>query len=210
MSIIIDENPTRKKIILHLKKAEHMTVAELSNVIGITPMAVRQHLMSLEKRGIVHYTTKKYGIGRPVFQYRLTEKAKDIFPKSYFSLVRDMLEGIEKMDGREKLDTLFRQRKDRMVTEKMRELEAANNADDRVKRFAASIDRDGFMVEMEEDDASWRVKQFNCMLSGVAGEYPEACKYELELYREIHGQSVKRIQCQREGAVACIYEIPKK
>lgn len=210
MSIIIDENPTRKKIILHLKKTDHMTVAELSKHIGITPMAVRQHLLALEKKGIVQYTAKKYGIGRPVFLYRLTERAKDIFPKSYFSLVRDMLLTIEKVDGREKLDSIFKARRERILDEKRRDMAGATDVSERVNRIASSLDREGFIVEVEEGEKTFCFKQFNCMLSGISNEFPEACKHELELYRDLLGPSVKRIQCQREGATACVYEVPKK
>ncbi|HEB01872.1 MAG TPA: ArsR family transcriptional regulator, partial [Nitrospirae bacterium] len=95
-----DNNPTRKQIIMLLKKNILQSVAQLSEHMSITPMAVRQHLMGLEKQGIITYKPKKSGIGRPVFLYSLTKKASDIFPKSYSDFVREMLSILEDEDGR--------------------------------------------------------------------------------------------------------------
>ncbi|NIR25428.1 MAG: ArsR family transcriptional regulator, partial [Gammaproteobacteria bacterium] len=109
----MDENPTRQKIIMLLNRAEHRTVAELSNEMDITPMAVRQHLMALERKGVIQYVSKKYGIGRPVFLYSLTEQAKSDFPKAYSTFLRDVLESISEMEGPEKVDDIFRLRMNR-------------------------------------------------------------------------------------------------
>ena len=84
----IEDGQTKDRIIMMLKKVGGLTADDLSKRIGITPMGVRQHLIALERKGIVNYDARKHGIGRPVFIYNLTEKADDIFPKIYgeFSL----------------------------------------------------------------------------------------------------------------------------
>lgn len=210
MNMEVDGNPTRQKIIMLLKKSEHMTVANLSGKMGITPMAVRQHLMTLERKGIIDYTAQKYGIGRPVYLYKLTEKARDIFPKSYGLLINEILRTIEDTDGRKKIDKIFRIRKDLHLSEMGKDMEGIGSMHDKVKALSKMLDKQGFMCELEETDAGFRLKQFNCLLHGVASEFPEACKYELELYSELLGQDIIRTQWQREGAPSCIYEIPRK
>jgi predicted ArsR family transcriptional regulator len=206
---MFEDNPTRKQIIMLLKKNSQMPVAEISKHMGITPMAVRQHLISLEKRGIISYKPKKYGIGRPVFLYSLTDRAMDIFPKSYGVFIKDMLGILEEVDGRNKVDRLFQMRKDRIFQAKGRMLEGIEGIAGKVKTLAALLNEDGYMVELEEDKNFYRLKQFNCLISSVAGQYPEACKYELQLYRDFLGKSVDRVQCQADGEPACVYDIPK-
>jgi predicted ArsR family transcriptional regulator len=208
MSLIIDENPTRKKIIMMLKKSEHLTVREMSQEMGITSMAVRQHLMSLEKRGIIYYTTRKYGIGRPVFLYKLTDKAQDFFPKSYAPFVTEVLGIIESLDGRKKVRRIFQERKDRILRERQAAIGNKGTTEDRVRSLVALLDRDGYMVELNEMKDHLELREYNCPIHNLVGDYPEACSMELELYRQLFSEKVERIECQRDGASSCTYLIP--
>lgn len=209
MPVQIDENPTRKKIIVLLKKADNMTVSALSKEIGITPMAIRQHLMSLEKKGMITYTARKYGIGRPVFHYRLTNKATEMFPKAYSELALDLLGSIEELDGRKKVDKLFMRRRDKHYQAKAPVLENIPDLDGKVAAFAKILNDEGYMVETSADDNSYVIKQYNCLLHGVSSTFPEACKHELDLYRLLFDRKVVRSECQSSGGHSCTYLIPK-
>jgi predicted ArsR family transcriptional regulator len=199
--LAIDDNPTRHKIVMLLNRVENMTVAELSKKMGITPMAVRQHLMSLEKKGIIKYVAKKYGIGRPVFLYSLTD--------GYGDFTREVLRIIEKVDGRKKLDKIFKMRKDNILAEKNRVLAPVKSMNKKISLLSDMLNKEGYMVEIDGNRDGYHLKQYNCPLSSLSEHYPEACKYELELYRSLFGAKVKRIECQREGAPSCTYIIPK-
>jgi predicted ArsR family transcriptional regulator len=177
--------------------------------MGITPMAVRQHLMSLEKKGIIRYEAKKYGVGRPVFLYRLTERAEDIFPKAYGKFLTEMLRTLEELDGKRKLDKLFRLRKEHLLAEKQSLLAGSGSLEDKLSRLTEELQADGFMAELSQDGDNFVLKQFNCPIKGVASEFTQPCKYELELYKDLLGSGVKRPECQRDGYPACVYLIPK-
>jgi len=172
MSLILDENPTRKKIIMLLKKSEHMTVAELSKEMGITSMAVRQHLMSLEKRGIIYYTTRKYGIGRPVFLYKLTDKARDYFPKSYGPLAKEVLGIVERLDGRGKVSRIFQERKERILRERLSVL-GNGPIEERVKNLAGMLDSDGYMVEFDSNNDHLELREYNCPIYSLVSDIPK-------------------------------------
>lgn len=191
-----------------LKKSECMTVAELSRQMGITHMAVRQHLMALEKRGIASYTVKKCGVGRPVFLYRLTGRADGIFPKTYGEFINSMLRAVEKLDGKTRMDNLFKLRKDYLLPAKKKTLSSAKTLSQKVTALAGMLEADGYMVELEEKNGSFTLRQFNCPISEIASEFVEPCKYELQFYRELLEANVRRKQCQRKGAHSCTYIIP--
>jgi predicted ArsR family transcriptional regulator len=210
MDFIVDDNPTRQRIIMLLKKAGQMTVAELSKAMGITPMAVRQHLMSLERKRIVEYETKKYGIGRPLFLYRLTDKADEIFPHAHTDFLMEVLRTIEGMDGREKVDDVFRKITESHLDDKKRSLRGIEDFTEKIIAFTEVLSKDGYLIELEEKDGAFELKQYNCLLSSVAREYPETCAMELDLYREVLGRDIARSSCQKEGAAACVYVIPKE
>jgi len=203
----MDSRPSRQKIINYLKKSDWMTVSELSKKVGITPMAVRQHLLALDRQGIVRNVVKKTGIGRPVFLYGLTERAESIFPKSYGKFINEVFSSIVELEGFEKLDGIFRQRKERMLKERFSVLSELPDMRGRLSTLAEMLNQDGYMAELEEQGEGFSLRQFNCPISEISANYTEPCKYELELYRDLLGEGVSRQECLREGGTSCTYTV---
>jgi predicted ArsR family transcriptional regulator len=203
------DSSTRKKILLALKKKGSMSVEDLSGEVNITPMGVRQHLLILEKSGAVEYVTKKQGVGRPGFLYRLTETADELFPKSYQSFAIDILTDIESHDGRGKIDEIFRRRKERTILEIKKMLSGKDTLSGRLHTFADLLRKDGFIAELEEGNKYFRLNLFNCPISKIALRFREACTHDLQVLRETFGEDVVREQCLSDGDQACVYMIPK-
>ena len=67
----------------------------------------------------------------------------------------------------------------------------------------------GLMVELDDNDDAFSIKQYNCIIYSIAEQYPEACKYELQMYRDLFGKNTKRTGCQVDGESACVYVVPK-
>lgn len=209
MELCLTDNPTRKKILLALKKRGSMSVEDLSGEVNITPMGVRQHLLILEKNGAVEYVTKKHGVGRPGFLYRLTENADDLFPKSYQSFAMDILADIERYDGRNKIDEIFRRRKEQTVQEMRKLLSGTDTLSGRLHTFTDLLRKDGFIAELEEGSKHFKLTEHNCPVSKIALRFKEACTYDLQIFREVFGKDVLREQCLSDGDRACVYTIPK-
>ena len=206
----LEEGQTKDRIILLLKRTGGMTAEDLSRQIGITPMGVRQHLLSLERKGMVEYEARKHGIGRPVFIYKLTLKADEIFPKGYDQFALEVLKDIESIDGRHKVDELFRIRKERLLKDRTSLMDHGLDIHEKVKTLSRVLQQEGYFVELKENGKdSYLLSQFNCPLSKVATSYPEACKYELELYNELFGTNVTRTFCMAQGDPSCTFMIPR-
>jgi len=209
MDTAITDNPTREKILLTLKKKGSMSVDGLSREVNITPMGIRQHLLVLERKGIVEYVTRKHGVGRPGFLYRLTETADELFPKGYQDLALDILSDLERTDGKDKIDQLFKRRKERLAAELTPHLQGIDTLSGRVHSFSEMLQKNGYIVELEEHPTLFRLKQFHCPILKVARRFKEACDYDLQLYRELIGETVRREQCISDGGQSCEYVIPK-
>ncbi|MEW6214197.1 MAG: DeoR family transcriptional regulator [Nitrospirota bacterium] len=209
MVSFLDENPTREGIILLLKKRGTLSIEDLSIELNITPMGIRQHLLFLERKGLVDYIAKRHGIGRPAFLYRLTEKADDLFPKAYHEFIISTFKDLEKNEGRSKIDDIFRWRKDRLLKENKEALMGKKNLHDKVHGLRDILESEGYFVDLEETDSHYSLKQFNCPISKVVLEFKEACRYELQMYRDLFKKEVVRQQCMSEGSPSCIYVIPK-
>lgn len=207
MDIFFDENSTRKNIILLLKKSGGMSIEELSAKIKITPMGIRQHLLSLEKKGIVTYFAKKHGIGRPGFIYKLTEASDKLFPKSYHTFAVEMLRDIEKFDGKEKVDKIFKWRRDRIFESRAEALSGKKNIDELLNGLKEILESEGCIVELNKNNGNYHLAQYNCPIQRIASEYDNACKHELQLYKDLIGKNVTREQSLSAGDPSCFYII---
>ena len=205
---LFDENITKNSIIILLKKSGGMTIEELSKGIEITPMGIRQHLISLEKKGVVTYTAKRQGIGRPGFIYKLTEMADTLFPKSYDNFAVETLRDIEKNDGRSKIDEIFRWRSERTFRQRKEALRDKKNISELVNGLKEILQSEGHLVELEISNGSYHLKQYNCPINKIAFEYDEACSHELQMYKDLLNCDIQRLQSITEGGQACTYVIP--
>jgi len=209
MNMFIDENSTRKNIMLLLKKNGGMSIEELSKIIEITPMGIRQHLLALEKKGFVTYQVKKRGIGRPGFVYMLTEAANELFPKAYDSFALGILRDISKHEGKDKIGKIFDWRRDRLLRFTQDALSSKETMTGRLQGLKEILEENGGLVEITRNNGSYYLKQYHCPIKKVSDEFADACSSELQLYRELFGGNVTREQTITEGAGACIYKIPR-
>jgi predicted ArsR family transcriptional regulator len=209
MNICIDENSTRKNIILLLKKSGGMSIDELSKVIDITPMGIRQHLLALEKKGVITYVTKRRGIGRPGFRYLLTEAADVFFPHSYDEFSLNLLRDIKKYDGPEKIDKIFSWRRERILRKNKETLNGKESLEDILSALRQNLESEGHLVDLSRNNGHYHLTQYHCPISRISSEFKEACKHELQLYRDLIGKNVVREQALSEGALSCLYLIPR-
>lgn len=207
MNIHIDENSTRNNIIQLLKKSDGLSIEELSQRIHITPMGIRQHLLSLEKKGVVTYISKKHGIGRPGFIYMLTAFADDLFPKSYDKFAVEILNTMKTSEGPEKLDIIFRSRKDNQLKALKESFSGIETTADRLEELKKILEAEGHLVELTRNNGHYHFKQFNCPIRKIASEFRALCAYELQLYRELFSKEVIQEQNIADGSKFCSYKI---
>jgi len=209
MEFLISGHPTKDAIIKLLKEKGEMTVDDLRRELNLTPMAIRQHLRALERRGFVEYIEERQNIGRPTFLYRLTDKANNLFPKPYRNFILNTFKDIEENEGREMIDNIFRWRKVRLLKEREEALVDKTSLHDRVYTLRDILETEGYFAGLEETDNSYKLKQFNCPTSEIGLDYREACNYELQLYKDLLRKDISRTQCIAEGNPSCTYVIPK-
>ena len=94
---------TKDKILELLKKNSSLSVNELTEILNITHMAVRKHLSTLEKDGLIASQEIKQPMGRPLQTYFLTEKAEKLFPKNYEGITMEFLQDLKEMHGEDSI-----------------------------------------------------------------------------------------------------------
>lgn len=203
---------TRKMILTMLKTKGPLSVSEMSRLLGITEMAVRRHLNTLERDNLIESVLVRQAMGRPMNQYSLTESAEDLFPKKYHYLTLDLLEELESALGEDKVNLLFERRKQRLIRRYEHRMEG-KSLPDRVSELSNIQNANGYMVELEHnDDGSYLLKEHNCPISQVANQYNHACSCELEMFESLLGEEarVERTECLAKGGSKCAYVIQRK
>lgn len=199
---------TRKMILTMLKTLSAQTAGDMSRKLGITEMAVRRHLNTLERDGLITSTLVRQAMGRPVHMYNLTENADELFPKKYHHLTLDLLEELEASAGGEQVNRLFDRRKDRLI-ERYEDRMAGKPLDERVKVLAEIQNTNGYMVEWEQTgEGDYLLHEHNCPISQVANRFQHACQCELSMFRTLlDTDKVDRTECLAKGGNRCTYVI---
>ena len=206
----LSENPTREKILLLLKKRGPMSIGELSGELNITSMGIRQHLLTLERKGLIEYITKKQGIGRPSFLYKLTERAKNLFPKGYDKFIIDLFKDIEKNEGRDKIDEILRWHKNRLLKQVEKTLSGKRTIKDKMNGLMDFFESEGYFAELSVSNDHYTLRLFNCPIYKLAAEYKDICLDELQLFKDILGKELTRKEWIIDGNPSCTYTLPLK
>src|SRR5678815_1895785 len=85
----------RKQLLRHLLRSKGgATVDELGKGLGVTRTAVRQHLASLMRDGLIGPGETRASGGRPKQLFVLTEKGREAFPRHYSWFAQLLIEAI--------------------------------------------------------------------------------------------------------------------
>lgn len=204
-----DHLSTRDEILMMLKMNGTLTVSEISKDLGITEMAVRRHLNTLERDELIKSSIVRQAMGRPTNIYSLTEKAENQFPKAYRNLALDILDGILEEDGEQKIKDIFEKREKRLRDNYLKQMEGLTNLEDKVNRLVMIQNEKGYMVDSEETDNGYLIKEYNCPISEIAKEYNHACDGERQLFENILDVEVESVKCMARGDHNCVYLVKK-
>ena len=82
---------TRGKIVSELRRRGSASAADLARSFGLSPNAVRQQLMVLERDGLVAETPVRRGPTKPTYEFSLTPEADKLFPQAYDKMLTAVL-----------------------------------------------------------------------------------------------------------------------
>ncbi|RAP18041.1 hypothetical protein C2W64_04345 [Brevibacillus laterosporus] len=205
-----EQTSTRDQILHMLKVKGSLSVSDIALDLGITEMAVRRHLNTLERDNLIKSSLVRQAMGRPTNVYSLSQQADELFPRNYHDLTLDFLQDIVDIDGADKVATLFRRREDRL--EEIYRPYIQGELGEKVAALADIQNQKGYMVEwgQEEETGDYFIKEFNCPISQVARQFNQACSCELSLFKRVLGTEVEQTSCMAKGGDKCLYKIRPK
>jgi predicted ArsR family transcriptional regulator len=186
-----------------------MTAEELSRDLGISQVAVRQHLTSLEAENMIAVTVERRGLGRPSHRYLLTSEGDESFPRTYDTVLNELLDTLRAWQGQAAVDELLLRRRERALSGLQSRIQD-RTLPARLNELARYETANGFMAEVCPDgEESYQFIKRNCAVCAVARNHPGiCCQRESALYEEIVGDvQIERVSSIVEGATTCTFRI---
>lgn len=166
------------------------TVADLSDDLGISQVAVRRHLARLLDEGwIAGRTDDPDGPGRPVTRYHLTADGHQLLPQGYAALAEELLAFLEDTTGTDGLQAYLAWRSRRRVQRLADAIDAAD-LDTRLLQLAEALTEAGSTASVEVSDDGVVLRQHHCTVMDVARDHPELCHAEADEFARVLGAGV--------------------
>ena len=185
---------TRGQVVLLLRRARR-TVDELAQSLGLTDNAVRSHLATLERDGlVVQRGLRRSEGGKPAYFYELTPAAEHLFPKAYGLILRELLNALDRRLEADEIEAVLREVGRRLAAD----LGAAvRTPEQRLQLAVELLDELGGLAEAEPtDDGRVVIHGYACPLAEVLPQHPAMCRMAETLLAEATGLDVSE-QCQR-------------
>jgi predicted ArsR family transcriptional regulator len=197
---------TRGQIVTLLRGGTK-TVNELAEELGLTDNAVRAHLLSLERDGLIKQGGIQRGTRKPHFAYELTDEAEQLFPKAYDALLNQLIAVLKGRLEPAMIDEVLREVGHSLAAQ----VASGKNGglESRTRRAIAVLEDLGGAPRIEKENEALFIRSDSCPLAAAAAEHPEVCKLAETLLQEIIGAEVRE-QCDHEGSPRCTFEIIEK
>jgi len=200
----------RLRVVNRLKRTQGMSVNELAQALGMSYMGIKQHCVELQKLGYLDTWRRPKSdtqVGRPEMVYRLTQKAHQLFPVASNTMTLALLEEAQALYGSTAASKLLFMVFARKTEAYLRRVNA-ETLEERIRRFAALRDTEGYMSEVEQDGAGWQIIEHHSPLADLLAAYPTLIpRLEQEMFGKVLRGPVKREQTAASGLYWCVFRL---
>jgi predicted ArsR family transcriptional regulator len=204
------EGKTRAAIVRLLKTEGAQDSAQLAQRLGLTAMAVRQHLYVLQDEKFVVAEERPRALGRPAKYWRLTAAADQFFPAAYAELSVSLIDSLSDAFGPAGVKRVLESRSARQHASYAERIAAGASVYEKLKELARIRTEEGYMAEVKrESKTSCLFIENHCPICAAASICKGFCETELELFRSVLGPevSVERAEHIVSGDRRCAYRI---
>jgi len=202
--------PSRQAIVHLLKQQGPGDSEALAGQLGISAMAVRQHLYALREQKLVTYQEEQRPIGRPAKMWSLTPTAESHFPNAHAGLTVSLLNAVEQTFGEEGVKRVVLQSTHQQIENYRSRIPGRASLQNRLKALISLRNEEGYMAEVQrQPDGSFVLIQNHCPICAAATACSKLCDVELEAFRAIlkEDEVIERTEHMLAGARRCVYRI---
>lgn len=197
---------TRGRVVALLRRGAR-SVEDLAGALGLTDNAVRAHLSTLEKDGVVSASgiRRDGSVGKPATLYDIAPAAQALFSSAYAPALAALLSELSERMSSAELETLMRNVGKRLAPAGTR----ATTQDGRVRAAAALLADLGGDADLTKSGDGYTIHAYGCPLAQAVSARPETCRAVEQLLSEVSGAKVRE-HCDRTHAMPhCRFAIKK-
>src|SRR5260370_10847287 len=209
-SLLPGERKTRGAIVRLLKTEGPMDSAQLAERLGLTAMAVRQHLYALQREKFVTAEERSVPVGRPAKYWHLTREADRFFPDAYAELSVALIDALGDAFGTSGVKRVLESRCTRQQAVYAERMAPSASLEEKLRQLARLRTEEGYMAEVKPDGkTSFLFIENHCPICAAATVCKGFCETELDLFRTVLGPdiSVERVEHIVSGDRRCAYRI---
>lgn len=195
---------TRGRVVERLRGGPR-TVEELALDLGLTDNAVRGHLATLERDGMVRDAglRREGRVGKPATVYELTSDGQAALSRAYVPLVRAILAALPRRLTAAHRRSLFRDAGRHLAANHP---PATGNLRARAEAAAAALIELGGQVAVEPMHGGYRLNGCGCPAAAAVAEQPEVCLAIETMLRDLSGATVRH-RCEHGDRPQCRFEV---
>lgn len=193
---------TRGRIVSYLRGTQ-ATVNDLAAHLGLTDNAVRAHLLSLERDGLIKQSGLLKGSRKPHYAYVLTAEGEHLFPKAYDALLNQFI-AVFKVRLTPKAFTEALNAVGRSLAAEQRPATRKLSVERRAQAALRTLEALGGSPRLERNNGGLSITSQSCPLSAVVAEHPETCQMVQTLISELVGLQVAE-RCDRRQSPRCCF-----
>ncbi len=196
---------TRGQIVGLLRRGAR-TVEELAQSVGLTDNAVRAHLSTLERDGIIEHegVRRVDGPGKPATVYRIRADAETQFSNAYVPVLTALLDELGDHLPSDQGDRILKATGRRLAGNAPRE--QSGTLETRAAAGAALLNSLGGDATVEHNEGRVSIRGCGCPLSAATARGPAACQAVEALLSEVTGVPVRET-CDRGDRPRCCFQV---
>ena len=200
---------TRRAIVKRLKADGPLDSTRMARRLGLTPMAVRQHLYALQQEKLVTAEARRGPRGRPAKYWRLTRDADRLFPEAYAELSVALIGALGETFGASGLQRVLDSRGASQRADYRARIVASAPLGEKLKALAKQRTEEGYMAEVRRDGDGFLFIENHCPICAAANACQGFCTAELDLFKDVLGPgvSVERGEHIVSGDRRCVYRV---
>jgi len=198
---------TRGKIVRSLRRRHSASAVDLAEEFGVSPNAIRQQLLALERDGYVVERSVRRGPTKPTLEFSLTAAAEALFPQRYDKMLNAVLREVRESYGQDGLETVLAKLSDRAAESYRKKLHAPD-VKGRAFELAELLRQNGVEADVVVTEAGGiELREHNCPYGQTVGEHPEVCSIIHSVLRETVSPQTVQIESIATGGDACRFEL---
>jgi predicted ArsR family transcriptional regulator len=198
---------TRGKIVGALRQRRSASAFDLADQFGLSPNAIRQQLVILERDGLIAGRSVRRGKTKPTVEYSLTAEAARYFPQRYDKMLNAVLREIRTAGGDDAVKAVF-EKIGKRTADRLGPVTAEEPAETRLAQVVSALKASGVEADLRRTEhGTLMLHEHTCPYASVVAEHPEACSAIHTILESVAPGKAQQVESLATGGTECRFEI---